>query len=157
MVTSAVPLRTNGELAHWWEMGADYPDAVAVQEIASASEGWMFAHWVALSWAYIERGELFAFQRRIINDLSNALRILWAINRQWGPHMKWVKHSSPALKIKPERLIERIEAILTAPPPEAVAADLGLVLEILALVPPQFDVSRPINNIRANLRANIKG
>ncbi len=154
MITSAVPLRSNGVLAHWKAMAADYPDAMVGRVVASATEGWMFAHWVALHWAFISRGEQLAMRNTIINDLRNALRILWAINRQWGPQLKWIRHSAPALKVKPERLVERIEEIVVAPAQEAVIAALQLALEILALVPPQFDVSKPLNNIRANLQAN---
>ncbi len=155
MVTSAVPLRSNGVLTHWQEMAADYPDAMVARVVASATESWMFAHWVALHWAFISRGEQLALRNTIINDLRSALRILWAINRQWGPQMKWIRHTVPALRVKPRWLIERIEEMLTAPPREAVIYDLNLVLEILILVPPQFDVSRPINNINASLQANV--
>ncbi len=154
MITSAVPLRTDGVLAHWKQMVADYPDAMIARVVASASEGWIFRHWVDLRWAYIERHEFLALQRTIDNDLANALRILWTINRQWGPQLKWVRHSAPALKVKPERLVERIEEILTVPPDEAVIRELNLVLEVLTLVPPSIDVSKAVNNVNASLEAN---
>ena len=154
MISSALPLRSNGVLTHWQQMVADYPDALVAQVIASATEGWSFRHWLDLRWAYIERNEHFIQHRSQITDLNAALTILWAINRRWGPQWKWISHTLPTLNIKPPHLEERIATLLTMPPPQAVVTRLELILEILALVPPQFDVSKPVSNIRASLQAN---
>jgi hypothetical protein len=62
------------------------------------------------------------------------------------------------LSIQPERLLERIDAILLEPNLERrVALCMGLRREVLALVPARYGVTRVRANIQGTLQAHGLG
>jgi len=74
--------------------------------------------------------------------MHSMLRILFAINQQWEPDWKWLHVETEQLTIKPERLLESIDEIFTISQGEQrVARYLLLLRDVLALVPPQYDVA----------------
>lgn len=149
----AIPLRTHGQLVGWQKQLAHYPDKLQQRLITDASERWMFPHPIEMRWVMARRGQWFWLRDRLIWAVSDVLRMLFAVNKQWEPEWKWLDAAAASLLIKPERLVERINAIVSAPLSEqCVAACLQLVLDTLLLIPPPYDVAHSIVALQESLR-----
>lgn len=154
----ALSLRSAGLLHRWQQQLAPYPETLPQKILADATRYWYFQHFLAVRWALIRRGEQLALLERLYQDTRNMLRILFAINHQWEPDWKWLRGELPRLTIKPERLLERIDAIFLEPHLERrVALCMGLLRDVLALVPAQYDVTRVRANIQETLQAHGLG
>jgi hypothetical protein len=78
--------------------------------------------------------------------------VLFAVNQTWEPDMKWLAKTTEAPPLKPGHLSERIDRVLTLDEPHgSVAAMFRLILEVLALVPPEYDVSKARESVSAAL------
>ena len=149
----AVPLRTQGQLAHWQEQLTHYPDQLQRRLITGATELWMFPHLIEMRWVMARRGQWLLLRDRLIRAVYDVLRILFAVNKQWEPEWKWLDAVVASLSIKPERLVERINAIASMSLSEqSVAACLQLVLDTLLLIPPPYIVSRSVAMLQESLR-----
>lgn len=158
IISHALPLRSAGLLAKWQEQLTRYPDMLPSRIIADAAELWLFPPIVEARFALIRRNELLGLHERLVRDVHNVLRILFAINRHWEPDWKWVKAATDGLSIKPDRLAERINAIFTAPEPhQCVITCLQLVHDTLALIPAAlYDNSRALATIGESLRLHAE-
>jgi hypothetical protein len=155
-VRDAVTLRTLGRLAAWQAQLAHYPDGLADALVAAAVERWHWSHWLDSRWALIDRGERLGFADVLIDDLKTALRVLFAVNRRWEVGVKWLRPASQALPLKPERFIERVDAVFASTDPlTSVRLCLELVLDILALAPRRNDVERARRTIQEALRQHL--
>lgn len=154
IIEHAFPLRSVGLLAKWQEQLTRYPDILPSRIIADAAELWLFPPIVEARFALIRRNEILGLHERLVRDVHNVLRILFAINRQWEPDWKWVRAATGELSIKPDRLAERINAIFTTPEPlQHVIICLELVYDTLKLVPASvYDSSRALATISESLR-----
>jgi len=151
----ALPLRTTGMLPALQHQLSDYPDRLQQRLISSAITFWTFPHRVNMLWTLAQRGELLALDRWLYADLTDALRILFAFNRQWEPDWKQLHWHVQRLRIAPERLVERVNAALTqSEPHQRIAATMQLVLEIVALVPASTDVSLAQHTLEQSLAAH---
>ncbi len=149
----AVPLHSIGLLAQWQQMFSHYPDTLAQRIISASTKFWIFPQTFAIRWALIRRGEQLALTERLYVDTCGMLRILFAINHQWEPDWKWLRFEAEHLIIKPEQLVERINAIFLAPRQEQqVFLYMMLLHDVLALVPSEYDVTRPRYNVQESLR-----
>lgn len=154
-VVTAMPLRTQGLIGYWQQRVADYPDIVQARLIASSSAFWRFPHHIEMLWTLARRGELLGLDEWLFADLEDGLRILFAINRQWEPDWKNLRAASRLLSQTPDQLIDRINRVfLTSMPEERIKISLGLLVDILALVPRLYDVSIAKANIEASLQAH---
>ena len=154
-VFTAVPLRTSGSLKRWQQHLSTYPDAVQKQVILDASAFWTFPHRVEMLWVLARRGELLGLTIWLTADVSDALRILFAINRQWEMDWKHLHTISKKLAIKPDNLEERVDAIFLTPQLEQrVETTLRLIIDILHLVPVPYDVTKATVNIERSLKTN---
>jgi hypothetical protein len=148
MLRTAVPLRTSGHLAAWQHAVSEYPAGLAERLITSATNAWIWPHWVVSHWAYVERAEYLALSESLVADVQGVLRIVFALNQRWEPNWKWVRSEVSVLSTKPENLLERIDTIYLAPRlDERVTASLELILDTLALAPP----SEPVWRARATI------
>ena len=139
----AVPLRTAGHLAAWRSRLAHYPDGLAERITRASVDRWAWPHWVALRWAYAERGEMLAHAGCLVADLRAALRVLLAANRRWETGWKWIGPALADLPRQPARLLERVDAAVAEPEPaRAVRGYLEVVLDCLALAPAMPEVAR---------------
>ncbi len=155
IIVYAVPLRSQGLLAKWQQELAHYPDGLPERLIADATELWMFPHTAAVRWALIRRGDLSSLAERLVRDIYNILRILFALNRQWEPEWKWIDYVTGSLAIKPEHLTERINEVFSMPLSyQSIAVCMQLIFDTLVLVPSQYDVRRALNTIQESLRIN---
>lgn len=154
----AVSLRSVGLLQRWRQKLARYPETLPQKILTDATHFWCFPHFLAVRWALIRRGEQLALLERLYQDTRNMLRILFAINQQWEPDWKWLGEEMDRLTIKPRHLLERIDAIFLEPNLERrVALSMGLLRDVLALVPEQYDVARARANIQETLQAHGLG
>jgi hypothetical protein len=152
-IVHAKALRSEGLLARWQRVLADYPEQVQQQLIADAAGAWSFPNHMSARWAEVYRGHRHTVVEELVRDLNRVFRINFAINRQWEPDWKWIEPASRTLTIKPMRLIGRTDEILSTPHlAQANVGCLELILETLALVPPPYDVTRPASIIAESLR-----
>jgi hypothetical protein len=157
-VCEAVTLRTVGHIAAWQAQLAHYPDGLADTLVAAAVERWHWPHWLDSRWALIDRGERLGLADLLVDDLKTALRVLFAVNRRWEVGVKWLRPASQALPLKPERFVERVDAVFgSTDRPTSVRLCLELVLDILALAPQRDDVQRAQHTIREVLRQHLDG
>jgi hypothetical protein len=151
----AVSLRSVGLLQQWRQRFAQYPQALSQNILTDAVHFWFFPHFLAVRWALIRRGEHLALIERLYQDIRNMLRVLFAINQQWEPDWKWLRQELNRLTIKPDRLLERIDAIFFEPElRQRVALSMSLLRDVLELVPEQYDVTRVRVNIQDSLRTH---
>lgn len=139
----ALPLRGGPWLRRWRCMLARYPDEVQAALVRSVAEGWRFPHVLHARLAVARRGERLALAERLVWDVHDVLRLLYAVNRRWEPDWKWALHlAEEDLALRPDRLGQRLAAIFTEVRGAcAVHLCLQLMREALALVPPPHDVT----------------
>jgi hypothetical protein len=140
MLRTGISLRSAGLLTEWQAELAEYPPTLGGRLVEQAVERWS---WPPLHRALAARGESLAVTSRLLGDVHAVLRILFALNRQWEPDWKWLRHRAGALTITPERLADRIdEILLTADLVQAVDLCFRLVLDTLRLLPPDAETAR---------------
>jgi hypothetical protein len=148
ILATAIPLRTGGQLAEWQTKLHAYPDQLQRGLILAAVERWSqpsSAHRLA------RRGESLALMEHLLGDLDAALRVIYAVNRHWEPSRKWTL--TVAREFAPE-WVERIHSILSDPSLQRRAALCAtFCLQVLALVPEEYDVSAAVENLRASLES----
>ena len=151
----ATPVRTQGLLAKWQQQLSEYPDRLRDRLIAASSSFWRYPHRVEMLWTLADRQALLGLDEWLSADLQDALRILFATNRQWEPDWKNLGAACHLLTRTPDRLVERVNDILSSAHARTrVALAQRLILDILELVPRQYDVSEAVANIRASLQTH---
>jgi predicted nucleotidyltransferase len=139
-----ISLRTRGRLAAWQERLGDYPPDLAAAQIEEAALPWGgFAPAGLLT--LIRPGDRLALTEWILDSAIRVLRIVFALNRAWQPTTKRLAMRVAPLRIKPERLAERIEEALTESDPRralGVMTELQLETVLLASSGPNVDRAR---------------
>lgn len=141
-IAHGVALRTAGLLEAWQERLRVYPDELASARIEDAALTW--GGYAPAGMLTVTRpGERLALVERLLDDVQRVLRIVYALNRIWEPTTKRLAARVDVLAIKPERLAERIELVLTEPDPVRAALALSeLQADTLALAPSGPNVDR---------------
>lgn len=151
-ITHATPLLTNGLLAFWQNSLVIYPEQTRARLIASAVAFWSYAHHLDELWVLAGRRELVGLEEWFFADLQDGLRLLFAVNKSWEPDWKNLKKASHSLGQLPPGFIERLDDLYRAREPgKRVAMLQELLLDILQLVPPQYDVTQARVNLEACL------
>ena len=141
-LANGVSLRTVGLLESWQERLRDYPDALAAARIEDAALTWG-GYAPAGMLTIIRPGERLSFVERALDDVLRVLRIVYALNRVWEPTTKRLAVRVDTLPIKPDRLAERVEEVLTEPDLLRAALVLSeLQADTLALAPSGPNVDR---------------
>jgi hypothetical protein len=141
-LANGVSLRTAGLLEDWQERLGDYPEALAAARIEDAALTWG-GYAPAGMLTIVRPGERLSFVERVLDDVLRVLRIVYALNRVWEPTTKRLALRVDALPVKPERLAERVEEVLTEPDPRRAALVLSeLQSDTLALAPSGPNVDR---------------
>jgi len=139
-----IALRTNGALARWQAMLAEYPDELAAAQIEDAALTW--GGFAAAGLLTLARpGERLSRLERMLDDVLRILKLLYALNRTWQPATKRLALRVEALAIKPDRLAERIdEALAEQDPIRALRLLTQLQLDTVMLAPsgPNIDRAR---------------
>lgn len=155
-VADALTLREETRLSCWREQLTHYPDELQARLVAQATWSWGRPHWWPASlitlWPLVQRHAHLALTENLVGETEQVLRLLFALNRQWEPDWKWLVPQSQRLARKPDRLVERIDELFSLPKPsERVRACLQLILETLELVPPPYDMTEQITQVREAL------
>jgi hypothetical protein len=148
----ALSLRSEGYLSRWQHRLVHYPPALAHRLIAEATELWRFPHLLTARWALIDRNEPWRLAEILVRELHQILRVLFAVNHQWEPEWKWIRQTTATLVLKPEHLMERVEAIWTSEnAAQRIAVCFQLIYDTLALLPPEYDVVQALRAVRESL------
>jgi hypothetical protein len=141
-LANGIALRTSGLLARWQERLRHYPDELATARIEDAALTWGgFAAAGLLT--LVRPGERLALVERMVDDASQVVRIVFALNRVWQPTLKRLADRAATLPHKPERLAERIEEALTEPDPHrALLIMTELQADTVALAPDGPNINR---------------
>lgn len=124
-VLDGIPLHGHDVVDAWRARLATYPEALAV---ALVEQGLDLRSRERLE-MLAERDDVFLLHRDLVDDVQGVLDALFGLNRVWMPHPfhKWLDWEESLLPHRPERLAERIRALIVAPPHEAVELVSGLV------------------------------
>ncbi len=123
-IANGVALRTCGLLERWQAFLRDYPDELAGRRIEEAAETW--GGYAPEAVRTVTRdGERLARVQRMVGDAERIVTIVFALNRTWEPTLKRLALRVEPLRLKPDRLAERLAA--------AFADDDFLALTELAL------------------------
>ena len=130
-IVHGLPLRTAGLVREWQERLHDYPDAVAEAIVLDAIGDWTEQTPRGIR-AQLRPGGRLELTMRLVDDLENALRIVFALNRAWEPDWKRLPELVAPLAVKPQRLAERVDEALGA---SDILLARELVRDTLALAP----------------------
>ena len=141
-LANGVALRTVGLLEDWQERLRAYPDDLAAARIEDAALPWGGFH--ASGMLTLARpGDRLQLVEWLLDACLRVLQIVYALNRVWLPTTKRLADRVQELAVKPERLAERIEQVLTeSDPARAMIVLCELQLDTLALAPSGPNVDR---------------
>jgi len=136
------PLHGQDLIEQWRRRVEVYPEALAV---AMAEEGLSLRSRERLE-MLAARDDVVLLHRDVVDGIQGVLDALFGLNHVWcpHPHHKWLEWEATLLPLKPERLVERIRALVVAGPDAAVTGLGSLVDDTLALCEthlPQADVA----------------
>jgi hypothetical protein len=156
-LANGLALRSVGLLERWQGRLHEYPEALAAARIEDAALTW--GGYAPAGMLTITRpGERLSLVERLLDDVLRVMRIVYALNRVWEPTTKRLAARVEALPIKPDRLAERVEQVLTEPDSVRAALVLSeLQADTLALAPsgPNVDRARRwVDDVLAVLRAH---
>ena len=142
-LTNGVALRTSGLLAGWQERLADYPGELAAERIEKAAERWGGFAPAALVTVARDDDAALARMEWLVDSAQRVLAIVFALNHVPQPTAKRLAARVEPLAVKPERLVERIDAALVEPDPRtALRLMAELQLETVQLAPSGPNVDR---------------
>lgn len=154
MMRDTVPLRTEGWIEGWQQRLEIYPEGLAENIIRANTSVWSDPHVPPVRWALADRRDLLALSLRLQWDIGNLFRVLFAANETWEPDVKWLAKTTESLPLKPRRLVERLDTVLSLQDPHRSVAEMfTLILDMLALLPDRFDVSKAQDSVLAAARS----
>jgi len=142
-VRDGKPLHGADVIDGWRRRVEVYPEALAV---AMVEEGLALRSRERLE-MLATRDDVVLLHRDLVDGVQGVLDALFGLNRVWcpHPHHKWLDWEATLLPVQPERLVERIRALVIASPDDVVAGLGGLVDDTLDLCEvhlPEADVAR---------------
>lgn len=130
-IAHGLALRTAGRIDEWQRRLDDYPERLVDAIVLDAIGDWTEQTPRGIR-AQLRPGGQLELAMRLVDDLENVLRIVFAVNRAWEPDWKRLPDLVAALPVKPDRLAERVEEALGD---WDIAAVRSLVRETLSLAP----------------------
>ena len=126
----------------WRRRVEKYPEALAV---AMVEDGLSLRSRERLE-MLAARDDVVLLHRDVVDGVQGVLDALFGVNRVWcpHPHHKWLDWEATLLPLKPDRLVERIRALVVATPDEIVTGLGSLVddtLDLCAAHLPEADVA----------------
>ncbi len=154
-IKNSIIVKTDGAIKEMREQLSHYPKGMQEKIIASSSEFWNYPHRVEMLWGLARRKEILGLTTWLQADVGDALRILYAVNREWEIDWKHIQYANSYLKRKPDQLEERIYEIFgNQDIGQRVKILQELILDILELVPEKIDVVGAMENIQKSLDKN---
>jgi len=141
-LVNGIALRSTGLLPAWQERLLELPPEVAAAQIEEAALPWGGFTPAGLL-TIIRPGERLSLMEWIYDGAIRVLTIVYAVNGIWPPRTKRLAARVEPLVIRPERLAERVEYVLTEPDPRLALLELTeLQLETVQLAPSGPNVDR---------------
>jgi hypothetical protein len=141
-LANGVSLRTVGLLADWQERLSVYTDELAAARIEDAALPWGGFHASGVL-TLLRPGDRLQLVEWLLDSCLRVLQIIYALNRVWPPTTKRLAERVGELAVKPERLADRLDAVLSeADPTRAMIVLCQLQLDTLALAPSGPNVER---------------
>lgn len=157
IVLNSISLRSNGLLSKWKEQLSIYPEVLSKALIKNLIKSWQSPQFIKVRWALARRGEIFALNQRLTQDINTLIRVLFATNKKWETNSKWLDLSFSQMPAKPSRLIEQINRVfLSSFLDEKVAITLTLIVETLKLIPPSPEIKKTIITLENSLKENSR-
>ncbi|NDJ60053.1 MAG: hypothetical protein GYB67_02960 [Chloroflexi bacterium] len=153
IVASAIPLRSNGNLARWQNMLGKYADPLQAALVELAVGLWAGRGRINRAIKLAENHERLLLVEHLSADVDALLRLIYAVYRRWEPQRKWTQSVARTFVTQPADLDGRIDAVFGAPPRDSVILWLELALEVLDLVPDRYDVHEVVAEFSAALQA----
>lgn len=127
---------------------ADYPEELSTRCIKVNAS---FSEW-SMRNALLERNDMVAFHHLIDLTLLQMLRLLYGLNRTYlrSYNFKWFRYHTEKLILKPDYFADRVEALLTNSPSDAIVDLDKLLHEVFELVRkqhPDIDVSQALKTL----------
>lgn len=152
LIAQAIILRSNGLISKWQQKLKFYPENLPENLINNLIKPWQTPHLVKARYALAKRQQRFALTQKLTQDINNLIRILFAINKKWETNTKWLNLSLEEMQVKPLKLLERINEILSCfSLNEKVCLTIGLIIETLKLLPPSPEIKQAINTLAKSL------
>ena len=141
-IANGLALRTSGLLERWQERLADYPDTLVAERVEDAAERW--GGYMPAALLTIARPDCtLARMEWLVDAAQRVLAIVFALNHVHQPTAKRLAARVEPFALKPERLVERIEAALAEQDPRrALAVMTELQLDAVRLAPSGPNVDR---------------
>jgi hypothetical protein len=117
---------SGGDLVDGWRDRLEvYPEALAV---AMVEQGLSLRSRERLE-MLAARDDVVLLHRDLVDGVQGVLDALFGVNRVWcpHPHHKWLDWEATLLPLRPDRLVERIRALVVARPDEIVSGLGSLV------------------------------
>jgi hypothetical protein len=135
------PLHGHDVIERWRSRTAVYPDLLAV---AMVEQGLALRSRERLE-MLAARADVLLLHRDIVDGVQGVLDALFGLNRVWcpHPHHKWLDWEATLLAVTPERLVERIRALVVAAPgdvPDGLGSLVDDTLDLCEAHLPQVDV-----------------
>jgi predicted nucleotidyltransferase len=130
-VAHGAALRTAGRISEWQRQLSDYPEPLVEAIVLDAIGDWTEQTPRAIR-ALLRPGGRLGLVMRLVEDLENVLRIVFALNRSWEPDWKRLPDLVALLAVKPDRLADRIDEALAQ---SDILAARTLVRDVLELAP----------------------
>jgi hypothetical protein len=127
MIANGVALRGRRH-AEWVARLERYPDGLAAAIVEDVALDWFDP--TSSYRALLREGDALVLAQRLVEDAQRILRLVFALNEEWEPDWKRVAGRVESLRVKPERVAERIDAAIRA---LDLAAMRALAAEALAL------------------------
>lgn len=136
------PLHGRDLVERWRRRVEVYPEALAV---AMVEQGLALRSRERLE-MLAARDDVVLLHRDVTDGIQGVMDALFGLNRVWcpHPHHKWLEWEATLLPLKPDRLVERIRALVVATPADVVSGLGSLVddtLDLGASQVPQADVA----------------
>jgi len=149
----ALPIRTTGKVEAAQKRLEHYPIRLGEKTILQSVNGLDF------QFKQIGKSLRYKDELSLVMQLSVITRqvidLLYPINRRYSPQAKWKYQLAGDLPLKPPNLYERIGLALHDPDLRQRPIHLArLMLDTLALVQDEYDVSAAVNTIQAVLSEN---
>jgi hypothetical protein len=140
-IRDGVVLHGEDTVDGWRRRVHDYPTALAVAMVEQGLDLRTRERLEMLA----ARDDVVLLHRDVVDGVQGVLDALFGLNRVYcpHPHHKWLAWEATLLPFQPERLVERIRAVLVASPVEVPTLLGGLVDDTLDLVAehlPEADV-----------------
>jgi hypothetical protein len=134
---------------YWRQMLSYYPDVLQNAIIEDSSENFLLPGFAAARWSLIKREEYFTLSDRLMTDNINLIRLLFALNRQWEPDLKWLEVMLKRLENKPKNIENHLNKLIwNGNPSESLQQTLHLICQILQLLPKSKKIKKAIIEIQ---------